>query len=115
MDRETEEPESDLCLASFQVDDVSFVNKNCYCREECPLSHLRLRAGSLGFLISCNRALDRNLDEITRKVHCHTAETWFDVEHYPGIATALDQMSIGGSRTRHGDEEVDTIFGVETT
>ena len=69
-----------------------------------------------GFLISCDRALDRlclrNTDGIPRKFHSYIAGTYFDFEGDSVIAAMLDQIPIGRSRARHGDKEIDTIFGL---
>jgi hypothetical protein len=135
VDRETEEPESNLCLAIFQVDDVRFGSEIHQCtwyqgipglsQSASPAQKVAQSASCRtfdfepevqGLLISCDSALDRlclrDPEAIPRKVDSHRAGTNFYVEDYPGSATVLDQMSIGGSRIRHGDEEVDTIFEV---
>ena len=66
--------------------------------------------------MSCNRSLDRlglrNPDGIPWEVHSYRAGTYFDFEDDSGITAVLDQISISRSRTRHGDKEVDTVFGV---
>ncbi len=68
--------------------------------------------------MSCKRALDRlrpgNPDGIPREVHSYRAGTYFDFEDDSSIAAVLDQVSIRRSGTRHGDEELDTVFGVST-
>jgi len=113
VDRETEEPESNLCLAIFQVDNVSSGSEIDYCawyqgisglsQSAIPAQRVAKSASCRtfdfdpevqGFLISYDRALDRlclrNPDAIPRKIRSHRAGTYFDVEHYPGIATVLD-------------------------
>jgi len=111
--RETEEPESNLCLAIFQVDNVSSGSEIYYCpwyqgipglsQSASPAQRVaksaRCRTFDFepevqGILISYDRALDRlclrNADAIPWKIDSHRAETYFDIEDYPGIATVLD-------------------------
>jgi len=111
--RETEKPENDLCLAIFQVDNVIFGSEIHYCAWYQGILGLPQSASAAqrvakstrcrtydfepevqGFLISCDRALDRlclrNPDAIPRKIRSHRAGTYFDIEDYPSIATVLD-------------------------
>ena len=134
--RQTEEPENNLRLAIFEVEDVSCRFEIYYCpcqgvlglsqsatlaqrRANCPRCRaLDFEPEVQDLLVSCNRTIDRlcprNTDGIPWEVHSYKAGTYFDFEHDSGIAAMLEKLSISRNRTRHGDEEVDTVFGVST-
>ena len=54
----------------------------------------------------------RNTDAIPRKLCPYRAGLYFELEDDQFFAAMLDQISVGGNRARHDDEEVNTRLGV---